>query len=255
MFGDLAVLLLAMGCSLQIVTQRLMQLQMKGTPSHMPAWVHIKRRKRNSHGQHYWEVVKAKGHMDEVHALTKAAGASCTSMTVSSCTSRGPSVMLNVMLVHVASSLAKLFTSTSGSHDVVCQRLSCVADAPDANIKLYLVEGKVLGGGAFSRVSKVVEESNQRAYAMKRMRKATVLQCPDHVFCEQLITRNTAHPFCIRQVRPGESRRHVLLPCAVWHVGTVGAFVVKNCTLVCSTPHSRIGTTYTFCLTCCLVVI
>jgi hypothetical protein len=94
---------------------------MKGTPSHMPAWVHIKRRKRNSHGQHYWEVVKAKGHMDEVHALTKAAGASCTSMTVSSCTSRGPSVMLNIVLVHVASSLAKLFTSTSGSRDVVCQ--------------------------------------------------------------------------------------------------------------------------------------
>lgn len=59
----------------------------------------------------------------------------------------------------------------------------------------------MLGGGAFSRVSKVVEESNQRPYALKRMRKATVLQCPEHVFCEQVITKNTAHPFCIRQVR------------------------------------------------------
>ena len=79
-----------------------------------------------------------------------------------------------------------------------CRR---AADPADPAAKLNLVEGKVLGGGAFSRVSKVVEETQQRAYAMKRMRKATVLQCPDHVFCEQLITRNTAHPFCIRQVR------------------------------------------------------
>ena len=74
-----------------------------------------------------------------------------------------------------------------------------LADGQPPNA-LELVEGKVLGGGAFSRVSKVVEESNQRAYALKRMRKATVLQCPEHVFCEQVITRNTAHPFCIRQV-------------------------------------------------------
>ena len=34
---------------------------------------------------------------------------------------------------------------------------------------------------------------------MKRMRKSAVVQCPEHVFCEQAITRNTAHPFCIRQ--------------------------------------------------------
>ncbi len=47
------------------------------------------------------------------------------------------------------------------------------------------------------------------------MRKAAVVQCPEHVFCEQAITRNTAHPFCIRQyecerapayVRRGERR-------------------------------------------------
>ena len=35
-------------------------------------------------------------------------------------------------------------------------------------------------------------------YAMKRMRKSAVVQCPEHVFCEQAITRNTAHMFCIR---------------------------------------------------------
>jgi cGMP-dependent protein kinase 2 len=62
-----------------------------------------------------------------------------------------------------------------------------------------LTEGTVLGGGAFSRVSIVTEETTGRQYALKRMRKSAVVQCPEHVFCEQTITRNTAHPFCIRQ--------------------------------------------------------
>ena len=44
---------------------------------------------------------------------------------------------------------------------------------------------------------------------MKRMTKSAAMQCPEHVFCEQHITRNMAHPFCIRQyasfqVRAGE---------------------------------------------------
>ncbi len=55
------------------------------------------------------------------------------------------------------------------------------------------------------------EETSGRQYAMKRMRKSAVVQCPEHVFCEQAITRNTAHPFCIRQyasfqVSPWHSR-------------------------------------------------
>jgi len=45
----------------------------------------------------------------------------------------------------------------------------------------------------------VAEESTGRQYALKRMRKTAVVQCPEHVMCEQAITRNTAHPFCIRQ--------------------------------------------------------
>ena len=43
------------------------------------------------------------------------------------------------------------------------------------------------------------EESTGRTYALKRMRKSAVVQCPEHVFCEQAITKNVAHPFCIRQ--------------------------------------------------------
>lgn len=34
---------------------------------------------------------------------------------------------------------------------------------------------------------------------MKRMSKQSASQCPEHVFCEQQITRNMAHPFCLRQ--------------------------------------------------------
>jgi hypothetical protein len=51
---------------------------------------------------------------------------------------------------------------------------------------LVLAEGPVLGGGAFSRVSIVTEESTGREYALKRMRKSAVVACPDHVYCEQV---------------------------------------------------------------------
>lgn len=59
------------------------------------------------------------------------------------------------------------------------------------------------------------EESTGRQYALKRMRKSAVVQCPEHVFCEQAITKNVAHPFCIRQYASFQvgctSRAHPLL--------------------------------------------
>eukprot|EP00210_Caulerpa_lentillifera_P004593 g4383.t1 len=64
---------------------------------------------------------------------------------------------------------------------------------------LHLTEGSLLGGGAFSKVTRVKEATTGRKYALKCMAKSGVAQCPEHVFCEQLITRNLAHPFCIRQ--------------------------------------------------------
>ncbi len=48
-------------------------------------------------------------------------------------------------------------------------------------------------------LTQVSEETTGRLFAMKRMAKSAALQCPDHVFCEQRITRNMAHPFCLRQ--------------------------------------------------------
>ena len=48
---------------------------------------------------------------------------------------------------------------------------------------------------------------------MKRMRKSAVVQCPEHVFCEQAITRNTAHPFCIRQYASFQVSPYLLPTC------------------------------------------
>lgn len=81
--------------------------------------------------------------------------------------------------------------------------------AEDRN--LVIIEGQVLGEGAFSRVCKVVEETTQRQFAMKRMAKTAALQCPDHVFCEQRITRNMAHPFCIRQYASFQDTYHLYM--------------------------------------------
>lgn len=62
--------LMAREKSVAVVSQRLARLQTKGggTP-HMPAEVLIKRRKRARAGGDGWEVVRARGHLDEVQAL------------------------------------------------------------------------------------------------------------------------------------------------------------------------------------------
>jgi cGMP-dependent protein kinase 2 len=64
---------------------------------------------------------------------------------------------------------------------------------------LMLVEAALLGEGAFSRVSEVTESSTQRVFALKRMAKTAAVQCPEHVYCEQHISKNAANPFCMRQ--------------------------------------------------------
>ena len=66
-----------------MVTQRLMKLQTKGTPVQLPAEVIIRRRKRvrqaGGAAVDTWEMVRARGHLDEVEQLksstAQAAGA------------------------------------------------------------------------------------------------------------------------------------------------------------------------------------
>ena len=41
----------------------------QGTPTHLPAEVLVKRRKRLRGGAETWEVVRARGHLDEVQEL------------------------------------------------------------------------------------------------------------------------------------------------------------------------------------------
>lgn len=155
--------LMAREKSPQVVAQRMSRLQPRGAHSHRPpAEVLIKRKKRTRNGDQ-WEVVRARGHLDEVQELRRGG---------------------------------------------VTTREMEAGGTREGNT-LQLTEGTVLGGGAFSRVSIVTEESTGRSYAMKRMRKSAVVQCPEHVFCEQAITKNVAHPFCIRQYASFQDKYHL----------------------------------------------
>lgn len=139
----------------EVVKQRLMKLAAGGGPTRIFSEVTIKRsRKSRSSGAQVVDIVRARGHLDEVLEMK-------------------PNISM------------------------------------DAEPILVLIEGEVLGGGAFSRVSVVAEESTGRKYALKRMRKSAVINCPDHVFNEQAITRNLAHPFCIRQYGSFQDKHHL----------------------------------------------
>jgi cGMP-dependent protein kinase 2 len=163
-----------------VVTHRLMKLQSRGGPSRVPAEVLVRRRRRSkSKGTDVWEVVRARGHLDEVLELRGAPGNGASSTTAAA-----------------ASEAAAGGGENGGS------------GSGASSSQLVLTEGNVLGGGAFSRVSVVSEQTTGRTYALKRMRKSAVVQCPEHVFCEQTITRNLTHPFCIRQYASFQVGRH-----------------------------------------------
>jgi len=143
--------LMAREKSPQVVAQKMAKLLPRSSHAHRPPGEVLIKRKKKSRGSDMWEVVRAKGHLDEVQELRKG---------------------------------GSTLTDPETGKD---------------STSLLLTEGQVLGGGAFSRVSIVTEDSTGRTYALKRMRKSAVVQCPEHVFCEQAITKNVAHPFCIRQ--------------------------------------------------------
>jgi hypothetical protein len=59
---------------LQVIAQRLSKLgtfKKAGAPGRLPAEVLIKRRKRGRNGEVSWEVVRARGHLDEVLEMCK----------------------------------------------------------------------------------------------------------------------------------------------------------------------------------------
>jgi len=58
----------------QVVTQRLMKLQSKGNVTQLRAELLVKRRKRSTNAAESWEVVRARGHLDEVLSLLRGRG-------------------------------------------------------------------------------------------------------------------------------------------------------------------------------------
>jgi len=89
-------------------------------------------------------------------------------------------------------------------------KITAALSSPSFGSKtLVLVEGELLGEGAFSKVCKVTEETTGRQFALKRMTKGSAMQCPEHVFSEQEITRNMAHPFCLRQYASFQDKYHL----------------------------------------------
>lgn len=84
-----------------------------------------------------------------------------------------------------------------------------LAAGASSNALLVLVETDLLGEGAFSRVSQVEEESTSRQFALKRMTKTAALQCPEHIYCEQQISKNLISNFCIRQYASFKDKFHL----------------------------------------------
>jgi cGMP-dependent protein kinase 2 len=188
--------LMAREKSPHVVGARLMKLASLGGPSRQQAMVHIKRRRYSkSQGQWVWELVRSVGHLDEVLEL-KSVAASAGALDNTSNLRSTPSSPL--ASGGGGGGTASFGDNNNDSHSD--DRLHPV---------LTLVEGVVLGSGAFSRVSVVTEEGSPRAYALKRMRKTAVAQCPEHIFCEQAITRNLTHPFCIRQYGSFQDKYHL----------------------------------------------
>jgi cGMP-dependent protein kinase 2 len=156
------------------VGTRLMKMASLGGPSRQSAMVNIKRRRySNTHKKWVWEMVRAIGHLDEVWELNDLE-----------------------------------FSATASDQGTAKTSSAKSVSEPD-DVVLNLVEGVVLGTGAFSRVSSVAEQGSNRTYALKRVRKTAMMRCPEHVFSEQAITRNLTHPFCIRQYGSFQDKYHL----------------------------------------------
>jgi hypothetical protein len=198
----------------------------------------------------------ASGHLDEVQELVK----------LSSDSAAGGDGERHAQQPHVGNSTAcagalrwepgRQQVARCTSH---APRHCCVSVATGADSSLKLTERELLGEGAFSRVSEVVEQNSSRAFALKRMTKTAALQCPEHVYCEQFISKNTANAFCIRQYASFKvcgcvGRWRVLGVWACWCVGSVRAAAAAACTpdvrsrhltpacaLLHASPHRRAG--------------
>jgi hypothetical protein len=204
------VLLHCVCVCLQVIAQRLSKLgtfKKSGAPERQPAEVLIKRRKRGRNGDITWEMVRARGHLDEVLEMRKGgtklgelclrppgtvytAGRACRVPGHEPCF-MGSCLLVLANLPTAASLMLCLGEVLLASVVVELQSWIFLGLAEDLDFSketpsLVLTEGAILGGGAFSRVSEVKEETTGNTYAMKRMKKQAVVQCPEHVYFEQV---------------------------------------------------------------------
>lgn len=177
--------------SAEVVKHRLIRLASGAVPARVGCEVLVKRVRKRSTGQMVNETVRARGHLDEVLELKMEGGGGGNTNNNNNNTNNTNTKNTN--------NKNNDNDNDSNSHGGVS------GDIPG----LVFIEGQVVGGGAFSRVSIVTEETTKRRYALKKMRKAAVVNCPDHVFSEQAITRNLAHPFCIRQYASFQDKHHL----------------------------------------------
>jgi len=81
------------------------------------------------------------------------------------------------------------------------------AAGSENELRVVLSEGTLLGGGASGTVRRVdlVDDRvgagapSLRSFALKRMRKTSVMSTPEHIFCERNVTREVTHWACMRQ--------------------------------------------------------
>ena len=148
-----------------------------------------------------WEVVRARGHADEILELLggeAAASAAAAAPPSPSCSSDPP---------------------------------------PPSPPRLTLIEAGPLGGGAFSRVTLVTCAQTGRKYALKRMSKAAVAACPEHVFCEQAVSRAALHAFCVRTYASFQDRRHLYMLCDYLPGGDLMDVLVADARVVRPRPR------------------
>ncbi|KAF5842551.1 kinase-like domain-containing protein, partial [Dunaliella salina] len=102
-------------------------------------------------------------------------------------------------------------TKSSTTETVAIGHLDEVLELQGGGASLeVIIEGQVLGEGAFSRVLQVSEESTGRQFAMKQNKKSACMKCPRHLYQEQHISRCMClHPFCLRQFASFKDAEHL----------------------------------------------
>lgn len=84
--------------------------------------------------------------------------------------------------------------------------------------EITLREGRLLGGGASGTVRRVdlvlgdgkfPGKNTITSFALKRMRKTSVMSTPEHIFCERSVTRDIDHSFCMKQHASFKDERYL----------------------------------------------